>query len=179
MKSTTFRYLLERFLRWCSAAHGMLCSAAQGEMRSAVQGTVCRAALLFVLLFMAVPASLPLLAQQRDSTALDPSAWKRRPKVAYVLSGGGAKGAVHIGALKVLEEEGVTPDLIVGTSIGGIIGGLYALGYNAAQLDSIVSSADWPQLISDLQTRKSIAYSNKKQEELYIFNIPFNINKEK
>ncbi|MDY5318578.1 MAG: patatin-like phospholipase family protein, partial [Candidatus Egerieousia sp.] len=93
-------------------------------MRSAVQGTVCRAALLLVLLFMAVLASLPLLAQQRDSTALDPSAWKRRPKVAYVLSGGGAKGAVHIGALKVLEEEGVTPDLIVGTSIGGIIGGL-------------------------------------------------------
>ena len=179
MKSTIYRDSLERLLRGCSAVHGMLCSAAQGQMRSAVQGTVCRAALLLVLLFMAVLASLPLLAQQRDSTALDPSAWKRRPKVAYVLSGGGAKGAVHIGALKVLEEEGVTPDLIVGTSIGGIIGGLYALGYNAAQLDSIVSSADWPQLISDLQTRKSIAYSNKKHEELYIFNIPFNINKEK
>ena len=80
MKRTTYRDSLERFLR--------------------------RAALLFVLLFAAVLASLPFFAQQRDSTALDPSAWKRRPKVAYVLSGGGAKGAVHIGALKVLEEEG-------------------------------------------------------------------------
>ena len=73
----------------------------------------------------------------------------RRPKVALVLCGGGAKGAAHIGALKVLEEARVPIDMIVGTSIGGLVGGLYAMGYSAAELDSIVSGCDWKYLLSD------------------------------
>ena len=60
-----------------------------------------------------------------------------RPRVAVVLSGGGAKGTAHIGALKVIEEAGVPIDMIVGTSMGSIIGGLYAIGYTTEQLDSI------------------------------------------
>lgn len=132
--------------------------------------------LILALLLWRLPAWAGAV---KDSSKLEISHWQRRPKVAYVLAGGGAKGAVHIGALKVLEEEGVVPDLIVGTSIGGIIGGMYALGYNAAQLDSIVSSADWQQLIGDTQTRRSISYSNKKQDELFIFSIPFYLNRSK
>ena len=58
-----------------------------------------------------------------------------RPKVGLVLSGGGAKGLAHIGVLKVLEEQGVKIDYIGGTSMGAIIGGLYASGYTATQLD--------------------------------------------
>ena len=59
-------------------------------------------------------------------------------KLALVLGGGGAKGAAHVGVLKVLEEAGVQPDIIVGTSIGAIVGGLYSIGYSAQQLDSAV-----------------------------------------
>ena len=72
-----------------------------------------------------------------------------RPRVAVVLSGGGAKGTAHIGALKVIEEAGVPIDMIVGTSMGSIIGGLYAIGYTTEQLDSIFMAQDWNTLLSD------------------------------
>jgi NTE family protein len=72
-----------------------------------------------------------------------------RPRVGLVLSGGGAKGFAHIGVLKVLEEAGIRPDYITGTSMGSIIGGLYAIGYTASELDSIARVLDWGQLLSD------------------------------
>ena len=67
---------------------------------------------------------------QTDSTTVG------RKKVAVVLSGGGAKGMAHIGVLKVLEKAGIPVDIVTGTSMGSIIGGLYAIGYNANALDS-------------------------------------------
>jgi NTE family protein len=74
---------------------------------------------------------------------------QERPKVGLVLSGGGAKGLAHIGVLKVLEEAGIRPDYITGTSMGSIIGGLYASGYTAHELDSIVHATDWAVVLSD------------------------------
>ena len=68
--------------------------------------------------------------------------------LALVLGGGGAKGAAHVGVLKVLEEAGVQPDIIVGTSIGAIVGGLYSIGYSAHQLDSLFRSRQWLQLFT-------------------------------
>ena len=68
--------------------------------------------------------------------------------IALVLGGGGAKGAAHVGALKVIEEAGIQPDIIVGTSIGAIVGGLYSIGYSAAQLDSLFLSQQWLQLFT-------------------------------
>ena len=68
--------------------------------------------------------------------------------LALVLGGGGAKGAAHVGVLKVLEEAGVQPDIIVGTSIGAIVGGLYSIGYSAQQLDSLFRSRQWLQLFT-------------------------------
>jgi len=79
-------------------------------------------------------------------------------KVGYALSGGGARGFAHIGMLKVLEENGIRPDYISGTSIGALIGGLYAIGYNATQIESIFVSTDWDNMYSD----------NWKRDELYI-----------
>ncbi|HMM18903.1 MAG TPA: patatin-like phospholipase family protein, partial [Petrimonas sp.] len=67
---------------------------------------------------------------------------KDRPKVGVVLSGGGAKGFSHIGALKVLEEAGIPVDYITGTSMGAIVGGLYAIGYDAHTIDSLVKEQD-------------------------------------
>src|SRR5690554_1067633 len=79
-----------------------------------------------------------------------------RPKVGLVLSGGGAKGFAHIGVLKVLEEEGIQIDYIGGTSMGAIIGALYASGYTANQLDSLFRTVDANALVQDCTTNFKI-----------------------
>src|SRR3954471_11720780 len=79
----------------------------------------------------------------------------KRPKIGLVLSGGGAKGFAHIGVLKVLEEAGIKIDYIGGTSMGSIIGGLYASGYNASQIDSIFKRTNFDELINDYIPRSS------------------------
>lgn len=99
---------------------------------------------------------------------------KKRPKVALVLCGGGAKGAAHIGALKVLEEVGMPIDMVVGTSIGGLVGGMYAMGYNAAELDSIVAGCDWKYLLSDnAYSRRDESFTGKVLDARYLLKIPF------
>lgn len=103
-----------------------------------------------------------------------------RPKVALVLCGGGAKGAAHIGVLKVLEEAGVPIDMIVGTSIGGLVGGIYAMGYSADEIDAIVSECDWKYLLSDNTSRRDASFAQKSIESRYLLKVPFyNINADK
>ena len=98
----------------------------------------------------------------------------QRPKVALVLCGGGAKGAAHIGALKVLEEANVPVDMIVGTSIGGLVGGLYSMGYSADELDAIVSQCDWRYLLSDNTTsRRDASFTQKEIDSKYFLKVPF------
>lgn len=99
---------------------------------------------------------------------------QNRPKVGLVLSGGGAKGFAHIGVLKVLEEAGVKIDYIGGTSMGSVIGGLYATGYNAAQIDSIFQSTNFNELITDFIPRSSKNFYEKRNDELYALVLPFN-----
>ena len=96
-----------------------------------------------------------------------------RPKVGVVLSGGGAKGTAHIGALKVMEEAGIPIDIIVGTSMGSIIGGLYSIGYTPEQLDSIFMAQDWPALLSDKSKRSAIDLQAREQGSQYILSVPF------
>ena len=98
-----------------------------------------------------------------------------RPRIGLVLSGGGAKGMAHIGVLKVLEDAGIVPDYITGTSIGSIIGGLYAGGYSAAQIDSIMRSAKWDVLFSDQIPLKNVVPKEKK--DYYRFLTEFNITR--
>ena len=95
------------------------------------------------------------------------SAQTNHPKVGLVLSGGGAKGLAHIGVLKVLEEEGIRPDYIAGTSMGSIIGGLYAIGYNSTELDSIVKNIDWARLLSDDIPLSYVSSHEKKEYNRY------------
>ena len=99
---------------------------------------------------------------------------QNRPKVGLVLSGGGAKGFAHIGVLKVIEEAGVKIDYIGGTSMGSVIGGLYATGYNAAQIDSIFQSTNFDELINDFIPRSSKNFYEKRNDELYALVLPFN-----
>lgn len=93
-------------------------------------------------------------------------------KVGLVLSGGGAKGFAHVAVLKVLEEAGVRIDYIGGTSMGAIIGGLYASGYSPNQLDSIIKSTDFNKILTDNLPRKSKPFFDKEHSEKYILNIP-------
>ncbi|NAS31185.1 patatin [Flavobacteriaceae bacterium R38] len=94
-------------------------------------------------------------------------------KVGLVLSGGGAKGFAHIGALKVLEEAGVRVDYIGGTSMGAIIGALYASGYTANQLDSIFNSVNFNELIQDQIPRGAKTFYEKEDQERYVLTLPF------
>ncbi len=96
-----------------------------------------------------------------------------RPRVGIVLSGGGAKGTAHIGALKVIEEAGIPIDIIVGTSMGSIVGGLYAIGYTTEQLDSLVMAQDWKMLLSDKKAAKALDLITREQKSGYILSIPF------
>ncbi len=97
---------------------------------------------------------------------------KKDVKVGLVLSGGGAKGFAHVAVLKVLEEAGVRIDYIGGTSMGAIIGGLYASGYSANQLDSIIKTTDFNKILTDNLPRKSKPFYDKEHSEKYIINIP-------
>lgn len=92
----------------------------------------------------------------------------QRPKVGLVLSGGGAKGFAHIGVLEVLEKEGIPIDYIVGTSIGSIIGGLYAIGYNTQQLKDFANNQVWVELLSDYLSREYINVYEKYDQDRYL-----------
>ena len=76
-------------------------------------------------------------------------AQKGRPKVGVVLSGGGAKGVAHISALRAIEQAGIPIDIITGTSMGSLIGGLYAVGWSCDELDSLVRNQEWSFLLTD------------------------------
>ncbi len=94
-------------------------------------------------------------------------------KVGLVLSGGGAKGLAHIGALKVIEDSGVKIDYIAGTSMGAIVGALYASGYRANELDSIFRQINFNSLIQDDFSRSSKTFYEKEDAERYAISLPF------
>ncbi|HMP30297.1 MAG TPA: patatin-like phospholipase family protein, partial [Saprospiraceae bacterium] len=93
---------------------------------------------------------------------------KDRPKIGLVLSGGAVKGIAHVGVIKVLEEEGIIPDFITGTSIGAIVGGLYAMGYSADQLVAIAKTTPWSYYFNDDWPRTSIPLDRRMQMEKYL-----------
>ncbi len=109
----------------------------------------------------------------RPDTPVEPAEPAARKKVAVVLSGGGAKGGAHIGALRVIEQAGIPIDILVGTSMGAIVGGLYSIGYTPDQLDSMVLSQDWSLLLSDRTPRPRQPYSEKERDDRYQVSYPF------
>ena len=111
-----------------------------------------------------------LVAAAQDTTMV-----KARPKVGLVLSGGGAKGAAHIGVLKYIEEMGIPIDYIAGTSMGSIVGGMYALGYSSAEILDIISDVDWDRLISDNVDRQKVSYRRKLESSTQTLTIPFSV----
>ena len=93
---------------------------------------------------------------------------QERKKVAVVLSGGGAKGVAHIGALKVIERAGIPVDIVTGTSMGSLVGGLYAIGYNADALDSLVRVQDWGYVITDKENLSEQSLDDRRKQNTYL-----------
>lgn len=115
-----------------------------------------------------------MLLCQGSALASDGS---HRKKVAVVLSGGGAKGMAHIGALRVIEKAGIPIDIITGTSMGAIVGGLYAIGYDAHRLDSMVSVQDWSFLLTDKLEAHSPLLDNRERQNTYFLSKTFMLDR--
>ena len=128
-------------------------------MKNSILTTYQIVAIVFFLL-----AAFPVYSQEENKT--------EKPKIALVLSGGGAKGLAHIGVLKVLEEAGIRPDIITGTSMGSIMGSLYAVGYTANELSDINKNANWDLLLTDKERLLSVAMDEKDETKKYLFEIP-------
>jgi len=95
-----------------------------------------------------------------------------RPRVGIVLSGGGAKGLAHVGVLAVLESEGVSAEIVTGASIGAVLGGLYAIGYSPAALDSIVTTLDWASSFRDAPESRFLSLDRRVSGERTIVSLP-------
>jgi len=95
-----------------------------------------------------------------------------RPKVGLVLSGGGAAGLAHIGVIRVIEEAGIPIDYIGGTSMGSIVGALFALGYSADEMEALLKGKDWTMLLSDKIPREDLTFEAKKEMEKFFIDFP-------
>jgi len=95
-----------------------------------------------------------------------------RPKVGLVLSGGGARGFAHVGVLKILEEQNIPIDYIAGTSMGAIIGGFYAMGYSADEIEKMILTQDWDKILSDYVDRKYIPLYDRDEKDRYALSFP-------
>ena len=124
----------------------------------------------FLYLLMAILMGGTMNAQQNDAQTA-------RKKVGVVLSGGGAKGMAHIGVLKVLERAGIPIDVVTGTSMGSIVGGLYSIGYNANSLDSIVREQDWNYVISDRENLRNQSLSDRQKQNTYVISTGLSLGK--
>lgn len=122
--------------------------------------------LIFLSIISSLIIDLPALAFQQTSPE------ETRPKIGLVLSGGGAKGMAHVGVIRYMEKAGIRPDYIVGTSMGSVIGGLYALGYDSEELEEIILSIDWELLISNRVDFNSISFEEKEYYNRYLLELP-------
>ena len=104
--------------------------------------------------------------------SLSLSLFGQRKRVGVVLAGGGALGVAHIGVLKVLEEAGMPIDYIAGTSMGTLVGALYAIGYDAHTLDSLVCIQNWRFLLSNKQYQSDKPFFEKGYDAKYLFSLP-------
>lgn len=118
--------------------------------------------IVYLLIFF----SLILKAQVRQGFTIPPN-----PKIGLSLSGGGAKGFSHVGVLKVLDSLGVKVDYVSGTSMGAIVGGLYASGYTGKDIEKIVMDTDFYSLITDPKSRQESSFFNKSVDK-YLLSIP-------
>ena len=128
----------------------------------------------YFFFFCCIFFSLSSFSQQRNLKQILQHIQKTQGeiRVGLVLGGGGAKGLAHIGVIKVLEEAGIRVDYVGGTSMGGLVGGLYALGNSPEQLDSIVDQMEWDRLLSDELSRRELPMDEKMDVNRYVLSLP-------
>ncbi len=139
------------------------CMRPTGVVRRWTNACVALACAALTALAAAQAAPPPSAAQ--DAAA--PPAIKKRPKIGLVLSGGGARGITHIGVIKVLEEMNIPVDYIAATSMGSIVGGLYAIDKTPAEMEKIVTSISWASMFSDSPPRKELTFREKQREDRF------------
>lgn len=122
------------------------------------------------LFLLVVISTISAYAQTKKAVIEAP-----RPKVGVVLGGGGAKGASHIGVLKYLEEMGIPVDYVAGTSMGSIIGGLYAMGYTPDELTSLIANMNWSEYIGNKIDRPMMSESVRQRNSMLVLNVPFSL----
>ena len=122
-----------------------------------------------IILFTACIGMSSLCSAQPEVVTI----FAERPKVALVLSGGGARGAAHVGVIRLIEEMQIPIDMVTGTSMGAIVGALYAIGYTADEMDSLLMVQDWDMLLSNGVPRAMQPYVQRKAEQQYQVNIPY------
>lgn len=127
---------------------------------------------------LVVLASMLALAAP-DSAQAVPEPQAARPKIGLVLAGGGAKGAAHVGVLKVLEEMHIPVDYVAGTSMGSIIGGLYASGMRPQEIEREIQSIDWRDVFKDEPNREDRSFRRKQDDALYVFKVKPGFNEGK
>ncbi|MDR3025201.1 patatin-like phospholipase family protein [Chryseobacterium sp.] len=126
-----------------------------------------------ILIFFAIAFSLIIKSQQKnDSLNIALQNVTKDTKFGLALSGGGAKGFAHIGILKMIDSLGIRVDYITGTSMGGILGGLYAMGYNADQLKHTIYKMDWNRILSNKIPYSKVNISEKDEYDKYILEFP-------
>jgi len=117
--------------------------------------------------------ALIIIFQFSFNKTLSQSDSLKRPKVGLVLSGGGAKGLSHIGALKIIEKYNIPIDYITGTSMGSIVGALYAMGYKSSEIEEIAKNINWSEIFEDKINKASVSIVEKPEHGIYILKIPF------
>jgi NTE family protein len=110
-----------------------------------------------------------------DTGSPSVSAPGHRPRIGLVLSGGGARGIAHIGVLKVLEQQHVPIDAIAGTSMGAVVGGLYASGLTASEIERIVTSLNWQDAFRDRPPREDLTLRRKQEDQNFLVKFPLGI----
>ena len=119
------------------------------------------------------------LSMAAAAPADDESAATKRPSIGLVLGGGGARGAAHVGVLKVLEELHIPLDCIAGTSMGSIVGGLYASGMSAEEIEREIRAIDWDDLFHDDSAREDRSFRRKRDDDLYSFKAKIGVHEGK
>lgn len=119
-----------------------------------------------LLLCAATLSLLPLNALAQESNVAIPMASHERPRVALVLSGGGARGFAHIGVLRVLKEMRIPVDYVVGTSMGAVVGGAYAAGRSVEDIEQIVRTTSWDSVLADRPARDAIDFRRREEDVL-------------
>ena len=118
---------------------------------------------LCIVLLCLIQGWISLFAAQACTAAIE-NPELARPKVALVLSGGGARGFSHVGVIKVLEELGVKVDIVTGTSMGAMVGGGYASGYSVEQMQDIILGVDWTEMFALRPDRSDLNWRRRQDD---------------